>query len=289
LNTLLLVVTAFGVWLGFRVRRAYEQKQAVARLYELGGFGSYDYQLADGRMDNDATDEPPGPAWFTDLVGIDFRCNFEFAILGARPAAADDDLAILESLPLTRLYLGDQTDVTDEGFAHVAQLHKLEYLTVRNLPKVTDSGLAHLRGLSKLTGLSLIGTAIDGSGLAELAHLPIEGLSITGDNLTNDSLLHLKQFAALRWLHVEGSKISNDAIPYLMQLDQVERLFIRSDAITDDGLKHFRSLPNLRHLEIAWTGISPQGAESLKALFSNAYIDAKRADVLPGGEIEVAR
>jgi hypothetical protein len=74
-----------------------------------------------------------------------------------------------------------------------------------------------------------------------------------------------------------------------MQLDQVERLFIRSDAITDDGLKHFRSLPNLCHLEIAWTGISPQGAESLKALFSNAYIDAKRADVLPGGEIEVAR
>jgi hypothetical protein len=63
-------------------------------------------------------------------------------------------------------------------------------------------------------------------------------------------------------------------------------LFIRSDAVTDDGLKYFRSLPNLRHLEIAWTGISPQGAESLKAIYPSAYIDAKRADVLPGDEVE---
>jgi hypothetical protein len=58
----------FAVWLGFRVNRAYHQKQAVSRLYELGGYGSYDYQLADGRMVDDETDEPPGPQWFTHLV-----------------------------------------------------------------------------------------------------------------------------------------------------------------------------------------------------------------------------
>jgi hypothetical protein len=63
-------------------------------------------------------------------------------------------------------------------------------------------------------------------------------------------------------------------------------LFVRSDAITDASLQRFRALPNLRHLEIAWTGISPQGAESLKAIYPGAYIDAKRADVLPGDEVE---
>jgi hypothetical protein len=289
LSTLLLMVTAFGVWLGFRVNRAFHQKKAVARLYELGGFGSYDYQLADGRVDDDETDEPPGPAWFTNLVGLDFRCKFELAILGARPAAKDDDLAMLENLPLTGFYLGDQTDITDQGFEHVGDLRSLKNLTVRNLPRVTDAGLVHLRGLSKLTGLSLMGTAIDGSGLDKIEHLPIEALSLTGDRVTNGSLAHLKGFRRLKWLHLEGTQITNDAIPYLMELEQVERLFIRSDFVTDDGLKHFRSLPNLRHLEISCTSISPQGAERLKAIFPAAYIDFKRADVLPGGEIEVAR
>ena len=61
------------------------------------------------------------------------------AALGERPRATDQDLEFLESLPaLKYLVVANQTDVSDDGMAHLASLKYLEQLTLKNLPLVTD-------------------------------------------------------------------------------------------------------------------------------------------------------
>jgi len=44
LRTLLIAVTAFGVWLGVKLHQAREQRAAVKEIRALGGWVHYDYQ-----------------------------------------------------------------------------------------------------------------------------------------------------------------------------------------------------------------------------------------------------
>ena len=63
----------FG-WLGVKMQRAREQKQAVEAIKKLGGRVQYDYQRdASGAPIKGA--KPPGPAWLRQLLGDDCFTN----------------------------------------------------------------------------------------------------------------------------------------------------------------------------------------------------------------------
>ncbi len=65
LRTLLLIMTAFAVWIGFKTDSARRQKRAVEAVRGMGGEFSYDYQAqpwASGTgTQYDYTTEPPSP------------------------------------------------------------------------------------------------------------------------------------------------------------------------------------------------------------------------------------
>jgi hypothetical protein len=57
-----------ALWLGFTMKRLRDQELAVARILELGGIVSYDFQYdPDGNFDSNA--EPPGPQWLRRIFG----------------------------------------------------------------------------------------------------------------------------------------------------------------------------------------------------------------------------
>ena len=77
LRSLLLFVfacsLAFG-WLGVKMQRAREQKQAVEAIEKLGGSVAYDYQYdASGSWITGA--KPPGPTWLREILGDDLFAN----------------------------------------------------------------------------------------------------------------------------------------------------------------------------------------------------------------------
>src|SRR5262245_19014984 len=63
-RALLLVVLVLGLWLGWRVNRAREQRLAVRTIALHGGVVSYDWHLA-------LLHSPPAPAWVRGMVGDD--------------------------------------------------------------------------------------------------------------------------------------------------------------------------------------------------------------------------
>jgi hypothetical protein len=75
LRSLLILMTAMAVWLGFTMKRLRDQEQAVARIQELGGTVTYHYQLDEnGNWISDA--QPPGPRWLRAILGPHWGVHF---------------------------------------------------------------------------------------------------------------------------------------------------------------------------------------------------------------------
>lgn len=71
---------------------------------------------------------------------------------------------------LTRLRF-DNTKVTDVGLAALANMHRLEYLTISG--HFTDAGLKQLHGLQSLRSLQLASSLITDEGVNSLSvHIP---------------------------------------------------------------------------------------------------------------------
>jgi hypothetical protein len=67
---LIVLVLVIGVGLGWIVRSAYIQRDAVAAVKKAGGSVSYDREPSDG--DNALAGSPWTPRWLVDFVGVDY-------------------------------------------------------------------------------------------------------------------------------------------------------------------------------------------------------------------------
>src|SRR5579883_2352108 len=190
---LLGLVVVLGCGLGWIAHKARTQRQAVARIKQLGGSVLYDFQEVRGGASSST--EPRGPRWLRRLIGdelfqevvrvqlngLDLR-GADLTCLGDFPGLktlnltctdiGDDGLAQLGQLKLDRLrvlWLAD-TGISDAGLARLAALGGLENLDVAYNP-VTDAGLKSFRRLGNLEELSLVRTPVEGPGLADLHRL----------------------------------------------------------------------------------------------------------------------
>src|SRR5262245_10359599 len=81
LRTMLVLITALCIWLGFQVNAARRQREAVAAILKVGGSVKYDFQMVlnptipsplnvSYKSLKDAS--PPGPAWLRHLIGDEY-------------------------------------------------------------------------------------------------------------------------------------------------------------------------------------------------------------------------
>ncbi len=140
----LVTVAAIGCsWFVCKRNAANRQKAAVERVKELGAYVWYDY-VASTQWEHKA--DPPGPAWFRDLVGVDFLADVvavDFCAFGFQPQVTDADLENLRGMT------------------------KLEYLDLSGT-QVSDAGLERLRGMTQLEELYLYGTEVSDAGAEKL-------------------------------------------------------------------------------------------------------------------------
>ena len=140
---MIVLVLVIGAGLGWIVRSASIQREAVAAIEKAGGGVFYDWHWNNVKL------IPAGPTWAprwaVDLIGEDY-----FRSRHRRLAHRD---------------VG-----TDATMAQVGQLTRLERLNVDRCP-VSDAGLASLKGLTELSELVLSGTRITDAGMANLTGL----------------------------------------------------------------------------------------------------------------------
>ena len=163
---LIVLVLVIGAWLGWIVRSARTQREAVAAIENAGGEVFYDREWTDGNY------SPGGKAWGRNclviLIGVDHFGNVNFVVLSGSQTVSDGELAHVGRLPALVSLAVAETNLTDAGLAHLKGLAKLSVLWLHGT-RVTDAGLANLKGLSNLRWLVLDDTQITDTGLLQLS------------------------------------------------------------------------------------------------------------------------
>ena len=114
---LIVLVLVVGGWLGWLVRTAHIQRQAVAAIQQAGGSVIYDWAWKDGeRIPNG---RPWAPQWLVDWLGADY--------FGSVICVSDGT-----------------SEWSDADMVPIGHLSRLEALAL-NSSRVTETGLANLK------------------------------------------------------------------------------------------------------------------------------------------------
>ncbi|HEY5314719.1 MAG TPA: hypothetical protein VIK18_19450 [Pirellulales bacterium] len=170
LRALLLAVLVASLPLGWWVRTAHRQRQAVGALRELGAWVVYDFEYDDGLHTPAAVTGDVPPQWLRRLLGPDLCGNA--VQLDWVPFFASDDfgsdvtpyLAMLPDMLMVQLI---DSSMTDADLAELRGWSKIEYLMIES-ESVTDKSVDTLRGLRSLKFLSIEKTGISPAGYDRL-------------------------------------------------------------------------------------------------------------------------
>ena len=149
---LILVVLIVGGWLGWIVRSARIQREAVAAIERDGGLVTDE----SNRMTKPRHryGKPHSTNWLVNAIGVDY---FERVVEVRIPSSArhPDEVFIQVGRLPALVYLSiDSQNLTDAGMVQLSGLTKLSYLGVPE-SQISDSGLVHLEGLTELSNLCL--------------------------------------------------------------------------------------------------------------------------------------
>src|SRR6516225_2413481 len=88
---LILIVIVLGAGLGWIVRQAHIQRDAVAAIRKAGGSVTYDWEFDNGKFLPGG--KPWAPSWLVDLIGVDFFDRVTLVDLRQAPRLPDTVLA----------------------------------------------------------------------------------------------------------------------------------------------------------------------------------------------------
>jgi hypothetical protein len=188
----------FG-WLGYKMRQAQRQQEAVRAIVKCGGDVVYDYRSYHAYRRShifDAT--PPGPIWVRIPLGIDFVAN----------------VSEVNSLKTNRRW---GLIFRDADLMHVQELSQLVYIDL-DRQQITDAGLMYLQGLTRLRHLDLSYTQITDSGLAHLRRLPVlKVLFLSDTHISDAGIVHLQAIDKLTHVAVTHTEISENGCQQLQR------------------------------------------------------------------------
>jgi hypothetical protein len=254
----MVLVLVVGGGLGWFIRRATVQRDAVKAITAAGGSVTYDFQQKAGFFNPNPAS--PGPKPLVGLLGVDFFANVTSVKIGTQ--STDAILAHVGQLRRLERLDARSTPVTDAGLAHLSGLSELRSMSCLGAPGLTDACLAHLAGLERLESLWIEGSMrIKGPGLAHLARLKRLGFLCIATE-TDAGLPSLSRLTGLRKLFIGLTKVTDGGLVDLSRLTWLDELAFGGESGSDAGMAHLRSLTNLKTLQVygPWftdTGLSP--------------------------------
>src|SRR5262245_47525071 len=126
----MILVLVLGGTLGWFVRRAHVQRDAVTAIVRSGGGAYYDWETRElsrwdgSRLSHDPKGKSPWPKWLIDALGPDYFGHVRIVYV--------------------------QKGDADAVMKFVGRLRYLDSLSVSSPGPLTDAGMSHLRGLTRL-------------------------------------------------------------------------------------------------------------------------------------------
>ena len=123
---LIVLVLVIGAGLGWIVREAHIQRDAVAAIKKAGGSVKYDWEWSEWEVDSGR--ETRAPRWLVDLIGVDYFGH-------------------VTAVWFSHVPRGNRCNARRRRASHPTR----QLLYANSHASVSDTGLAHLKGLTKLT------------------------------------------------------------------------------------------------------------------------------------------
>jgi internalin A len=204
-RALIVLVLLIGAWLGWIVRSAHIQREAVAAITKAGGAVRYSWDSSDPRDTRSGFAQLIGPDYFGHVAAVWFD------------DAANTVMPEVGRLIQVAVLQLDYSDITDAGLAYLEGLTGLAVLELSDT-HITDAGLAHLDRLTKLETLELDGTEVGDAGLARLTGLAqLKMLDLRHTAVTDAGLVHLKGLSGLRCLELSHTKVTDRGVQALQK------------------------------------------------------------------------
>ena len=268
LRSAMLLVLLSGMWSGWRVNRANDQRRAVAAIRRAGGGISYSYPFLVWKGYRNPNARPWAPAWLRNWLGDEFFQEVISVQFFNRPLT-DHDLAPLASLDCLEELAISGAPITDGGLKYIANLKELRTLHLWETPGITDAGIAHLSSLTKLQTLALYRCSITDASLVHLRTMDnLEMLDLAETGVMGPGLSHLDRMAKLKRLFTPTNRAGLTHIGRLHGLQELyaydTRKPIPGDPLTD--LTDLAGLKSLRVLVLGDNLCSDTGLATLSGL-----------------------
>jgi uncharacterized membrane protein len=282
---LVVLVLVMGAALGWIVRGARVQREAVAVIKKAAGTVSYDYEWKNGGAIPGG--RPWAPRWWIDCIGVDYFGHPALVLVGE----SDPDTVVPAIGRLTRVEALTLRAwrLTDGGLAHLNELKNLTRLDL-DFTLVSDAGLAYLKRMKKLSTLHLASTKVTNAGLAHLKEFKnLTELALCGTEVTDVGLAHLKALKNLTDLNLADTRVSDAGLAHLTGLNKLSTLNLVRTKVTDAGMMHLEELKNLTDLDLRFTHVTDSGLAHLKGLTKLSILDLRGTQVSAAGIGELER
>ena len=211
LRTLLLLILAACVLLGWISAYSARDRLAIAELAKQDGHVLYDYRPPNSWRSS--------PHLIRFLRGTNFGEGVVSGVhqIGFNPTirVTDDGLKHIAEFPETKILSLAEANITDEAMVYLARMRELRMLYLCRT-NISDSGLEHLRALTKLDFLVLDNTAVSDRGLELLRPLHnLQSLSLENTNVTDKGLVHLHGLPGLQVVILTGTNVTSLGIEQL--------------------------------------------------------------------------
>ncbi len=110
--------------------------------------------------------------------------------------------------------------------------------------------------------------------LAQNDDSKIVAFHLSGTELTDEGLAHLKSINKLVELNLKDTKITNEGLAQLAHITTLARLNLARTQASDEGLRHLKGLDNIAYLNLYGTQVSDAGMEHLVGMTNlrNLYL-----------------
>lgn len=144
-----------------------------------------------------------------------------------------------------------QAELNEDDYAPLAKLQQLEEVEIPTAALPSISGLYSLKRVGGLSDL-------DDEGMRHFSELRnLEELSLPGAiQLTDQSLIHLKNASALTMLQLRSPMLDGSGLEYLSGCKQLRRLLLRQTNFQPQNVRYVTALSALEYLDLGWTPMS---------------------------------
>lgn len=275
LGGMMLLVLVIGVALGWVVRGAKVQRDAVAAIRLAGGTVIYE--------EPSGWKGARGVRWLRSRLGTDL---FDRVVAAHRKGGDDRLMTQVGRLPHLDLLTLSHTEITDRGFSSVADLPGLTSVSLDRNPNLTGACLTHLRHHPAIRWLSYVGDGLRDEHLALLAPMTsLEELQLHSPDYGDAGLIHLRGLSKLKSLRVDVSRVTDRGLAELRPLTGLKRLILPS---TVRSLVPLRHLPSLRHLEIYLSSMDDAGLDGIESFPSLETLNMTRCLATDAGLLRIA-